>query len=193
MSNSNADIDRYLNGLADVMNKLDRSRINSAIDALMKAYETGGRIFIFGNGGSGATASHIVCDFNKGVSINLKKKFEFVCLNDNIPTMLAIANDLEYGDVFVFQLKDRLRKDDVVIAISGSGNSENVVRAVKYAKECGNSVITLTGYDGGKIMKLADHPVHANIKDMQKAEDTHMIILHLMCQIIAAKLGQKMC
>ena len=193
MSGFKTEIERYLHELSGVMERLDRDRIDSAMDAVMTAYENGGRIFIFGNGGSGSTASHIICDFNKGVTVNLEKKFDFVCLNDSMSTILAIANDFCYEDIFFLQLKDRLHKDDIVIAISGSGKSKNVIKAVEYAKDRGNTVIGFTGYTGGDLMPLADISVHVDINDMQKTEDTHMIILHLMCQIAAAKLGQKMC
>jgi D-sedoheptulose 7-phosphate isomerase len=187
------DIRRYLSELTVVINGLDHDQIDSAMNAIMKAYEKEGRIFIFGTGGSAATASHFVCDFNKGVSMDLKKRFDFICLNDNVPTVLAIANDRGYDNIFADQLKNRLRKNDLIIAISGSGNSPNVINAVRYAKDNGNKVITLTGYDGGILMGLADHPVHVNIRDMQKVEDVHMILDHLMSQIIAAALGHPMC
>ena len=187
------EIGRYLKELTDVIGRLDLDQIDSAMKALMEAYEKEGRVYIFGNGGSAATASHFVCDFNKGVSVNLEKKFNFVCLNDNVPTVMAIANDCGYENVFLLQLKNKLKKNDVIIAISGSGNSENVIKAVEYAKEKGNKIITLTGYDGGRLLKLADHPIHVNMNDMQKVEDVHMILDHLMSQVIAGSLGQKMC
>ena len=193
MNNFRTEIEQYLTGLSDIILRLDRDQIGSAMDALMRTYERGGRVFVFGNGGSAATASHFVCDFNKGVSIGLKKKFEFICLNDNVPTVLAIANDCGYENIFYLQLEDRLRENDIIMAISGSGNSENVIKAVEYAKKNRNEVIALTGYDGGKLLGLADHPIHVNVDDMQKVEDVHMVLDHLMSQIIAAKLGRKMC
>ena len=193
MSGFITDIEKYLNGLSDAIGKLDRRQVDSVMNLLMETYEKGGRVFIFGNGGSAATASHFTCDFNKGVSMNLEKKFEFICLNDNVPTVMAIANDCGYENVFLCQLENRLRKGDIVIAISGSGNSKNVIKAAEYAKKNGNRVIALTGYDGGALLKLADHPIHVNVDDMQKAEDVHMILDHLMSQIIAARLGNRMC
>lgn len=187
------EIERYLNKLTETIGKLDRDQIDSAMNALMEAYDSGGRVFVFGNGGSAATASHFACDFNKGVSIHLEKKFEFVCLNDNVPTVLAIANDHGYENVFLLQLEKRLRMNDVILAISGSGNSKNMIRAAEYAKKNGNKIISLTGYDGGALLKLSDHPIHVNVNDMQKVEDVHMILDHLMSQIIAGRLGHKMC
>jgi len=193
MSDFKPEIGRYLNKLSEVIRNIDHRQIDSAMNALVEAYENEGRVFVFGNGGSAATASHFVCDFNKGVSIHLKKKFNLICLNDNVPTVMAIANDCGYDNIFLLQLEDRLKKNDIIIAISGSGNSKNVVKAVEYAKKSGNTVIALTGYDGGALMKLADHPIHVNINDMQKVEDVHMVLDHLMSQIIAERLGQKMC
>ena len=188
-----ADVNDYLARLTDTVEKIDKDSIRKVIDVLLETREKGGRIFIFGNGGSAATASHYVCDFNKGVSIDLNKKFDFVCLSDNTATMMAIANDIGYDFVFSKQLEGRLKKDDLIIAISGSGNSKNVIKAVEYAKENGNKIITLTGYSGGKLLQLADYPIHANINDMQIAEDVHMIMCHLMASTIAKELGHPMC
>ncbi len=188
-----ADVNDYLVRLTDTVEKIDKDSIRKVIDVLLETREKGGRIFIFGNGGSAATASHYVCDFNKGVSIDLDKKFDFVCLSDNTATMMAIANDIGYDFVFSKQLEGRLRKGDVVIAISGSGNSKNVIKAVEYAKENGNKIISLTGYNGGRLLQLADYPIHADINDMQIAEDVHMIMCHLMASTIAKELGHPMC
>jgi len=191
MDDFKTEIGQYLSELSKTVNALDFCQINSAMNVLMETYDKGGRVFIFGNGGSAATASHFASDFN---SIRLKKKkFDFICLNDNIPTMLSIANDYGYENIFFLQLKDRLMENDILIAISGKGNSKNVVKAVECAKKNGNKILALTGYDGGELMKLADHPIHVNINDMQKSEDVHMIIGHLIFQIIASKLGHKMC
>lgn len=188
-----ADIEQYLSRLSDVIRLLNRDQINSAMNVIMETYEKEGRIFVFGNGGSASIASHFTCDFNNGVSLGMMKRFNFVCLNDNTPTMLAIANDHGYENIFVFQLENRLCKDDVILAVSGSGNSDNVIKAAEYAKKKGNKVIALTGYDGGELLKIADYPIHVNIDDMQKSEDMYIVLDHMMSQIIAAKLGKKMC
>lgn len=188
-----SDIDGYLGRLKDTFDGLDREQIDDVIGTLIRTFEDGNAVFIFGNGGSAATASHFVCDFNKGVSHELDKKFNLICLNDNFPILTAIANDCGYEYVFEEQLKGKLRKGDVVFAISGSGNSKNVVRAVEYARSQGNEVISLTGYDGGKLLRLSDHPIHVNVNDMQLAEDTHMMLDHLMSSIIARHFGHPMC
>ena len=137
----NEEIESYSMRLQNAMQALDKDQINTFINSLLEAYESGGNIFIFGNGGSSATASHYVVDFNKGVSLHLDKKFKFICLNDNVPSIMAIANDCGFENVFLMQLEGRLNKGDIVIAISGSGNSKNVIKAVEYAKSQGNKVL----------------------------------------------------
>ena len=139
-----------------------------------------------GNGGSAATASHMVCDFAKGASDVLGgKKFCFECLNDNTPIIMAIANDLCYEEVFAHQLRGKLRPEDLVIGISGSGNSENVLRAVQYAKAMGVPTIGVTGYSGGKLKAMADYIMHVDIDDMQVAEDLHMMFDHMLMRVIS--------
>lgn len=162
---------------------LDKEELNKAMNCLMEHYEKESFVYVFGNGGSSATASHMVCDFNKGVSLDLAKKFRFVSLNDNIPTLMAVGNDIGFEDVFLFQLDGKLKKDDLVIAISGSGNSHNVIKAVDYAKKIGCEVIGMTGYDGGKLDKLSDYHLHVPANDMQITEDLHMGFDHMIMQI----------
>lgn len=187
------DIDGYLGRLKAVFDSLDKKQIDTVMNVLVDTYEKEKTVYIFGNGGSAATASHYVCDFNKGVSIHLKKKFRFVCLNDNVATVMAIANDCGYENVFSMQLEEKLEEGDVLLAISGSGNSKNVIKAVEYAKSRGNKIISLTGYSGGKLLELADYPIHANVNDMQLAEDVHMMLCHMMSSILARKFGHPMC
>ena len=165
------------------MAKLDVEQINHALNLLQETLEKEGNIYIFGNGGSAATASHFVNDFNKGISEYTAKKFRFTCLNDNVSTLMAIANDIGYEEVFRFQLRGKLKENDIVIGISGSGNSPNVINAVEYARECGNKVIGLTGFSGGKLKELCDINLHVDINSMQVTEDVHMFFDHLMMSI----------
>ncbi len=176
-------IKNYLDNETKVIAALDTEEINKTMNALLDCYNRGGTVYTCGNGGSASTATHMVCDFGKGTCYDLEKKFHFVCLNDNIPTILAIANDDSYDNVFVYQLKDRLTKNDILLAISGSGNSHNIIKAVDYAKKVGAKVIGMTGYNGGKLMKAADYHLHAPIDDMQITEDVHLIFNHMMMQI----------
>lgn len=179
------EIETYIKREIDVLKKLDINAIDKVINVLEEARAKNADIYIFGNGGSAATASHYCCDFNKGVSRETNgNKYRFHCLSDNVPTMMALANDVAYEEIFREQLKGILNKDDLVIGISGSGNSANVVNAVQYAKEVGCKVIGITGYHGGKLRQLADYHLDAEIDDMQIAEDVHMIFDHLMMSVI---------
>ncbi len=174
----------YIDLERSILEKLDVNEIDRALNLLVETLNNEGTIYIFGNGGSSSTASHFVNDFNKGVSEYLEKKFNFICLNDNVSTLMAIANDIGFEEVFRFQLKNRLKKNDIIIAISGSGNSKNVINAVEYAKENGNQIIGLTGYNGGKLKELSDINLHVPVNSMQVTEDIHMIFDHLMMSIL---------
>lgn len=175
----------------ETLDKLDINAINDAINLLMSAYEGKHTIYIFGNGGSSATASHYQNDFNKGISEYVENKFRFVCLNDNVPTIMAIANDIGFEEVFRFQLRNKLEEGDIIIAISGSGNSTNVINAVEYAKEQGNRIIGLTGFHGGKLKELADISLHADVMSMQVTEDIHMIFDHMIMSVFYGTLCGK--
>ena len=139
-------IEHYLESEIDILKKLDTEAVQKVVKAFEEAYERESAIYVFGNGGSAGTASHMANDFNKGISEYTEKKFRFQCLNDNIPTMLAVANDIGYDDVFSFQLKNKVKEKDLVIGISGSGNSENVIRALDCAKEQGAITMGIVGY-----------------------------------------------
>ena len=182
------DIEAYINKEIEVLKALDVSSIDAVMTAIIDAYNADANIYIFGNGGSAATASHFQNDFNKGLSENLDKKFNFVCLNDNVPTVMAIANDSGYEFVFEHQLIGKLRQNDLVIGISGSGNSENVLRAIEYANQQGIKTVGITGYDGGKLSNMVDVSFNVPIHDMQITEDIHMILDHLMMSVLMRRL-----
>ena len=156
MKNYENEIKAYYEELSSTLLKLDYVEISKAMNALVECYENGGTVYVFGNGGSSATASHMVCDFNKGVSMKKSKKFNFVCLSDNTPIITALANDISYDDVFSYQIEKILTKNDLILAISGSGNSKNVIKACNVAKDAGVKIIGMTGYDGGKLYQMAD-------------------------------------
>lgn len=183
MKNYTNEIREYLKHEMETIQSLDVDAINAALNLLEEAFERESTIYIFGNGGSSATASHYQNDFNKGVSEHTEKKFKFLCLNDNVATVMAVANDIGFEEVFRFQLRGRLQPGDVVIAISGSGNSKNVLNAVEYAKAQGNAIIGITGYNGGKLKGLSDVSLHAPVNSMQITEDVHMIFDHLMMSV----------
>lgn len=177
-------IKSYFDREIEVIRRLDIDAINEAIRAIWAAYERDATVYVFGNGGSAATASHFVCDFNKGISELKEKKFNFVCLSDNVAQMMAIANDFSYDEIFRYPLVGKLRPTDLVIGISGSGNSANVLRAVEYAKEIGAPVIGITGYNGGRLKELADYHMDVMEDDMQISEDVHMIFDHMMFYVL---------
>ena len=176
-------IRKYISDEIETLEKLNVDAISEVMDAMVQAFENGNTIYVFGNGGSSATASHFQNDFNKGVSEHTQKKFNFQCLNDNIPTIMAVANDIGFEEIFRFQLKGHIKPGDLVFAISGSGNSKNVLNAVTYAKEQGNKVVAITGYDGGKLDNMADYHLYAPVMSMQITEDIHMIFDHMIMSI----------
>lgn len=178
------EIKRYLEEEIKLINDIDVDELNNAMNLLEETRKNNSTVYVFGNGGSASTASHMQNDFNKGISEHLKERYNFVSLCDNVATMMAIANDDCYENVFYNQLENKLKKDDVIIAISGSGNSKNIIRAVKYAKQCGNKVIGFTGYDGGELKKISDINMHVNLNNMQITEDLHIIFNHCMMYIL---------
>lgn len=186
------DIVNYSARLTAAVNAIDKTKIQQFIDVLLGHYESGSQIFIFGNGGSAMTASHAACDFNKGVCFDLEKKFKFICLNDSVATMMAYANDVSYADIFTLQLKNYLKPEDLVIGISGSGNSANVLNALEYAKSKGSEIFSLCGYDGGKLKQIdPDNCLHTAVNDMQIVEDTHLVVIHMVMQILFKHLNKK--
>jgi len=178
----------YLEEEKTVLDHLDVNAFEAIVELFQEAYEQGRRIFVFGNGGSGATASHLACDINKGASYGLTKRFRVMCLNDNVPTVVAYANDVAFADAFVEQLKNFMEPGDLVVGISGSGNSENVLRAIQYANERGGRSVGLTGFDGGGLARAAGVSLVVPSFDMQKVEDVHLILAHVMMQVFRRRL-----
>lgn len=175
---------QYLSDLVNLLDSFDMNQFENLTKLILDAYEHDKQIFVMGNGGSGSTASHLVCDINKGCCNDLDKKFKMICLNDNMPILLAIANDISYDAVFVEQMKNFFNSGDLVIGISGSGNSENVLRAIQYANKNSGKTIGLSGFSGGKLSQIVDVPFIAQIDDMQKVEDVHMIVVHMIMQSV---------
>ena len=177
----------YFVALENVLRNIQLDEVDTFLNVLSASRREGRQVFIFGNGGSGSTASHMTCDLNKGASLGKSRRFKVICLNDNVPTMTAYANDITYDDIFVEPLRNFLLPGDVVIGISGSGNSENVIRAIEYANEHEAVTVGLCGYSGGRLKEKARHSVHVNVNDMQKVEDVHLILGHLAMQILAGE------
>ncbi len=177
-------ITNYISELTATLSKLDIDSLVKLKDAFINARDNKKQIIVFGNGGSGSTASHMVCDIVKGCSYGKEKRFKMICLNDNIPTILAYSNDVSYDEVFVEQLKNFLNEGDVVLGISGSGNSINVLKAMDYAKQNKAITIGFTGFGGGKLKSMVDISIHIPINDMQITEDGHVIIMHILYKLL---------
>ena len=180
--------DSYIARLSSALERLDRGEVERFIALLLEAYEREAHIFVIGNGGSAATAGHFACDLNKGVTHGMKKRFRAVALADSQASLMAYANDTCYEDVFIEPLRNFLRPGDLVVALSGSGNSKNVLRAVEYANENGGVTVGLTGYDGGELRRIAQHSVNARTDDMQVSEDIHLAVTHIAMQAAIAAL-----
>lgn len=178
----------YFTRLKSTIDKLDISSLEKVVDILMEARENEQTTFIFGNGGSAANASHIAGDFLKGISYGLEKRFRVHCLNDNMAATTAITNDLTYDEVFIEQLMTWLNPGDVVIGISGSGNSVNVLKAMEWAGNNGAKTIGVTGYKGGKLIEMVDTVILAPVNDMEISEDIHIIAFHAIKQFILQKI-----
>lgn len=189
MTDYKSEIAQYIEMEKRVLDSLPVEDINRVMNVLEQARMERKRIFICGNGGSASTASHLECDFNKGISYEQELKYDIECLSDNVPMMMAIANDIGYDDIFVVPLKNKLKKGDVVIGISGSGNSENVLRAFRYANDTGAETVAFTGYSGGKLKQLAKHNIHVAVDNMQITEDIHLVLNHMMMYILSGMKG----
>lgn len=185
MHNFEKDIAAYFERLKQTIDAIDTAQVDNFMHLLLAARDARKNIFIMGNGGSAATASHFVCDFNKGLSYGREKRFRFICLNDNVPTMMAYANDTSYADIFVEPLKNLFNTGDMVFGISGSGNSPNVLNAIEWAGANGGITVGLTGFDGGRLRTLAHHSVHIPIADMQITEDLHMVLDHCIMKVLS--------
>jgi D-sedoheptulose 7-phosphate isomerase len=175
----------YRQKLLSTMGSIDTACVDQAIEWMREARDAGRSIFVAGNGGSAATAAHFVCDMVKGASLAGRGRFRIVALGQNLPTLTAYSNDLSYADALVEELKNFAQAGDIYMAISGSGNSPNVVRAMEYAKSIGCRTLALTGAltgrDGGKLGALAELNIHVPEPHMGRIEDAHHVICHMIC------------
>ena len=162
--------------------------LESAAEVLLACHRRGGTVFVLGNGGSAATASHFVCDLAKGTRIDGLPAFRVVSLTDNVPLMTAWANDTSYDRVFAEQLSALVRPGDVVVAISASGNSRNVLAATRVARQLGATTIALTGQSGGRLGRLAELTIRVPARSVEQVEDAHLAIAHSLCIALRAQL-----
>ena len=170
----------YKTELLKAVETIDLEKVSQAIEWFKEARAQSRHIFVCGNGGSASTASHFACDMVKGASYNRKQRFRIMALTDQLPTLTAYANDVSYDCVFVEQLRNFAQSGDLVMALSGSGNSPNVIRAIEYANSIGCRTIALTGRDGGKLGPLAQLNIQVAAPHMGRIEDGHMIACHMI-------------
>jgi D-sedoheptulose 7-phosphate isomerase len=173
-------VDAYLKRLATVLEQVSRSEIWHVIDVLMAAWRQGSRVFLLGNGGSAATASHMANDLNKTANVPGQRRFRAMALTDNVPLMTAWGNDTNYDNIFVEQMINFLEPGDVVLGISASGNSTNVLRAMTVAREGGAVTVGFTGGDGGQLRRLVDHCILVPSDEIGHHEDVHMVLDHVI-------------
>jgi D-sedoheptulose 7-phosphate isomerase len=176
---------RYLNALTTALGNLALDQVGQVAELLWQTYQADRQIFVLGNGGSAATASHLVTDLTKGALGHRgdapARPVRALSLTDNLPLLSAWANDAGYDSVFLGQLRPFLRPADLVVGISASGNSENVLRAARYAREIGATTVALTGFGGGQLARLADLAIVVDSNHYGVVEDVHMQIGHVVC------------
>jgi D-sedoheptulose 7-phosphate isomerase len=177
-------IQNYISTLQLTMDQLPRQSIADIITRLQQARMMGSQVFIMGNGGSASTASHFACDLAKNTRQEGLPHFRVIGLTDNMAMFSALANDEGYENVFSEQLASLVRPGDIVIAISASGNSKNVIRAVEVARRFGATVVGFTGFDGGGLRRLADFNVHVSSNIIEHVEDIHLMLEHLIVRSI---------
>lgn len=185
------DASSYFEDVTRVIAKIPITAIDQIVAMFMEAYESGKRIYLFGNGGSAALASHFACDLGKGAANGSGRRFQALALTDNIPMMTAWANDANYEDVFAEQLVNFVRPGDIALAISGSGKSPNVLKALKVAREAGAVTIGLTGFRGGQMKDLCDVCLIVPSDNMQIIEDLHLSVTHAVFTALRAKICQQ--
>ena len=187
MNNQDKLINEYIGQVRATLAELPTSEIEQIADILQKAREAGSRIFIFGNGGSAATAAHFAGDLNKGANCPGQPRLRAIALTDNIPAVTAWANDDSYEDIFAEQLENHVEPGDVVIGISGSGRSMNVVKALKLANTREATTVALTGFDGGLVKDIAHLCLTVPNSIMEQVEDVHLLIEHVVTTCLRAR------
>jgi D-sedoheptulose 7-phosphate isomerase len=180
----------YLAKLERQIEGLDRAEVDRAVAVVVRAWQEDRQIIALGNGGSSLTVLHFMNDWNKSVFMRGGKRFRGRTLVDNVGLLMAYANDIAFEEVFVEQLKNLMDAGDLVIAVSGSGNSENVIRAVDWANANGGVTLGLCGYGGGRLKDIAQHRVWVQVDDMQLCEDIHSIFGHIVMQTLCGDLNK---
>ncbi len=178
----------YIEDIKSSLDTLDLNSIERIVDVLWTAYLNDKQVFIMGNGGSASTASHFACDLGKGTVVKGRKRLRVICLNDNTALITALSNDLNYNEVFKEQLVNLVNPDDVVIAITASGNSPSVLKAVECARENDAVSVGLIGFEGGKLRTIVDESIIVDNRNYGQIEDTHLVLGHMISQCIRHKI-----
>lgn len=181
------DIRHYFSSVRALLNDIPFDAVDAVVGLLMDAARDERTVFVCGNGGSAATASHMACDLAKRPVVPGQPRLRVVALTDNVALMTALSNDISYHEVFAEQLRPLVRPGDVLIAISGSGNSPNVINAVHAAREAGAVTVGFCGYDGGQLKAMVDYPVHVPCSVMAMVEDVHLMLEHAICEQLRAR------
>jgi len=180
----------YRKAFKEVLDEISIPDLEAVANLLQEAYQKQKKIFIIGNGGSAATASHFANDLNQTAAVEGKHRFRATCLSDNIPAVTAISNDISYDEVFSEQLKNFLDEGDLLIALTGSGDSKNVLRAVEFAKKQGAITIGLIGFGGGKLKGLVDQAIILSSKQYGLVETAHLFLEHLFAFYFKKQIGK---
>ncbi len=180
----------YFLELSELVLRIPHQQVDAIAEVLLRAHTASQKVFLFGNGGSASLASHFACDLGKGATAfgDHKKHFRAIALTDNIPMLTAWANDSSYDEIFSRQLRNFVEAGDVAFAISGSGNSTNVLMALEYARKAGAYCVGLTGYQGGKMKRLCDVCLVVPSDNMQMIEDVHLSVAHSLFTIVRRRL-----
>jgi len=182
-------LDQYLDNFSVLLKKIDVTEVETLVNLLTEAYKNDRFVFIIGNGGSGANASHLSQDLGKGTlhDFDKQKRLRVMSLTDNTPCILAYGNDLGYDRIFVEQLKNFAHPGAVLLAISGSGNSPNILKAVDWANTNGLTTVGITGYDGGKLKKMCHHSLHVPSFNMGAVEAVHAVVFHYLVEVLCVR------
>ena len=185
------EIKKYIEIFKDVLDRINLNEVENLIDEIYSAYKNNNTIYLIGNGGSAAKASHVAQDFSKGLITDpdIKHRVKAISLTDNTPYITALANDEGYENIFSSQLRIFANKGDYLIAISGSGNSKNIIKAVEFAKSINMVVIGITGFDGGLLKKMSDYNVNIPLNDMCMIESVHSMIFHYVVTHLKSKIS----
>lgn len=179
----------YISCLQDLVASIDLKAVDRVASIFLEIRHRNGTVYVCGNGGSASTASHMACDLSKNVNTGTESRLRVISLTDNLAHFSAIANDLDYSEVFVEPLRNLLKPGDAILAISASGNSPNVVKAARFARDGGATVIAFTGFGGGELRTLAHEVLHVSCDEYGPVEDLHLVFNHLLVVALRQRIG----